>query len=250
MRPKRRRHTLCSDADMPSHMRRLASSVPRPLPGRGPHLPDPSSNSSLGEVPDAALLQQLLGTPQTTNTPAKSWQSVLEDIGGLTQLPLVSHGALGLGPEQLEKVALLRELGLRLVSRPLPTRQPMSPESVWDWARPRLGPLLHEEVWVLCVDARTRLLGATRIAQGGLFGAGLLPRDVFRPILSLGAPAWILVHNHPSGDATPSAEDQTLTERLRLAGQSLGVPLLDHIVIARTEYFSFFRDGLWAPGEH
>jgi DNA repair protein RadC len=93
--------------------------------------------------------------------------------------------------------------------------------------------LEHEEVWLLSLDARNRLRATTRVAQGGSHGCALTPQDVLRPAVRNGAAAIILVHNHPSGDPTPSRDDLAMTERVAKAGELLGIPVLDHIVVAR-----------------
>jgi DNA repair protein RadC len=107
-------------------------------------------------------------------------------------------------------------------------------EQVVRWARPRLGTLEHEEVWLLSLDGRYGLKSARRIAQGGLHGCALLTRDVLSPALRDGASAIVLVHNHPSGDPTPSPEDIAMTRAVRAAGELVGIPLIDHVVVSRS----------------
>ena len=109
------------------------------------------------------------------------------------------------------------------------------------WAMPRLGHLEHEEVWLLCVDGRNALKSARRVAQGGAHGCALTPRDVLTPALREAASAIVLVHNHPSGDPTPSPEDARMTRALAEACDVVGVPLLDHVVVARTGSSSVFE---------
>jgi DNA repair protein RadC len=113
-----------------------------------------------------------------------------------------------------------------------------------DWASPRLASLLHEEVWVLCVDAQSVLKSTWHVGRGGIHGCGLLARDILTPVVRDAASAFVLVHNHPSGDPSPSFEDKTLTEALQRAAESVGVPLLDHVVVARGGSYSFFQHGL------
>jgi DNA repair protein RadC len=105
-------------------------------------------------------------------------------------------------------------------------------ESVTAWARPRLAHLEHEEVWLLALDGQNGLKSARRIAQGGLHGCALTPPDVLRPALRDCASGIVLVHNHPSGDPTPSSEDVEMTRAVMVAGDVVGLPLLDHVVVA------------------
>ena len=77
------------------------------------------------------------------------------------------------------------------------------------------------------------------VARGGVNQVSVTAREVFRPLLSAGAARAIVAHNHPSGCASPSAEDRLLTRRLAVAGELLGVPLVDHLIVAGSAYYSF-----------
>ncbi len=101
------------------------------------------------------------------------------------------------------------------------------------WAGPRLAPLPHEEVWLLCLDGRNALRSARRVAQGGRHGCALTPADVLRPAIEEAASGIALVHNHPSGDPTPSHADIVMTAALEEACRVVGLSLVDHVVVAR-----------------
>jgi DNA repair protein RadC len=111
-----------------------------------------------------------------------------------------------------------------------------SPADVAAWATPRLAALTHEELWMLGVDARGGLRGARCVARGGLNGAAIRAADPVRAALRVDACAFVLVHNHPSGDPTPSKEDVALTAEVAAAGAVVGVSLLDHVVVAQGGY--------------
>ena len=96
----------------------------------------------------------------------------------------------------------------------------------------RLAGLEHEVVIAIAVDGQNRLLGEFEVARGGRHGAAVTAADVLRPVIRAGASALILIHNHPSGDPTPSADDIQMTKALRNAALIVGIPLLDHIVVA------------------
>ena len=109
----------------------------------------------------------------------------------------------------------------------------------------------NESVLVLLLDGRLRLLGSETVAVGGINVARLQPRDVFAPaMLREGAAAVVVAHSHPSGDAEPSRADRQMTMALREAAAVIGIPLLDHIVVARRAYHSFARSDGWSdiPG--
>jgi hypothetical protein len=109
-----------------------------------------------------------------------------------------------------------------------------------------LGDLPHrdvEELHVLALDPHKRLLGVTCVARGGVNQVTVTARDVLRPIVLLGASAAIVAHNHPSGDPSPSEADRVLTARLGAASALVGVPLVDHLVVAARGHHSFAAEG-------
>jgi DNA repair protein RadC len=108
----------------------------------------------------------------------------------------------------------------------------------------------NECVLVLLLDGRLRLLASETVAIGGVNVARLQPRDVFAPAMLRGAAAVVVAHSHPSGDADPSRADRQMTMALREAAAVIGIPLLDHIVVARRAYHSFARSDGWSdiPG--
>ncbi len=94
-----------------------------------------------------------------------------------------------------------------------------------------LADLPHEEVHAVMVDGRSNVIGTVRLSMGGLHGCALTARDVLRPIIAQGAAAFILGHNHPSGDPMPSADDRAMTDHIAKCADLIGTPLLDHIVV-------------------
>jgi DNA repair protein RadC len=96
----------------------------------------------------------------------------------------------------------------------------------------------REEVWVALLDSRYALTALHHVSTGTATTSLIHPREAIGPALRLGACAIVLVHNHPSGDPSPSAEDQAVTERIMDACELVGIPLLDHIVIAQRGYTS------------
>jgi DNA repair protein RadC len=173
---------------------------------------------------------------------------LIERLGGLGQLAradafeIASHLAPARNRRNTRKAALEKagavaaafELGRRVAieeARP-PTRL-ISPEAVAAWASPRLTRLTHEELWVVGLDGRGNLRAARLVAKGGLHGASVRAADPIRAALRVEASGFVLVHNHPSGDPTPSREDIVFTEHVALAAAATAIPLLDHVVVAR-----------------
>jgi DNA repair protein RadC len=101
----------------------------------------------------------------------------------------------------------------------------------------------REQFHAILLDGRHRVMGDVLVSQGTLTASLVHPREVFRSAIRRSAAALVLVHNHPSGDPTPSAEDRRVTERLVQAGELLGIRVIDHVVVAERGYRSFSEDG-------
>ncbi|HEY6459601.1 MAG TPA: JAB domain-containing protein, partial [Polyangiaceae bacterium] len=141
------------------------------------------------------------------------------------------------------------ELGRRVTFAASLDASPKLPnrEAVETWARPRLATLDHEELWVLALDGRHGLRAARRVASGGIHGLHVTARDPLRIALREAASAFVLVHNHPSGDPTPSDEDVAFTRAVAEGAAAIGTPLVDHVVVARRRSISMLDCGL-LPG--
>jgi DNA repair protein RadC len=188
---------------------------------------------------DAELLAVLLGTGTEGEPVGRLAASLLDEVGGPRGLLRVGpHGLTlqrGVGTAKATRIAAALELGRRATLEPLETQRLLihSFEAAAEWARPRLAHLDHEEVWLLGLDARNTLKSVRRIGQGGQHGCALTPRDILGPALRDAATSIVIIHNHPSGDSTPSAEDIAMTRALHTACEVIGLGLLDHIVVAR-----------------
>jgi len=112
--------------------------------------------------------------------------------------------------------------------------------------RPLFAGLDREQFLVCGLDAKHRIIGVNVVSIGSLTLAIVHPREVFKPLILMNAAAWICAHNHPSDDPTPSEEDRQLTIRLKQGADLLGIPLLDHLVLADGRCYSFADHG-W-PG--
>lgn len=116
--------------------------------------------------------------------------------------------------------------------------------TVYEAFRERFLRLDREEFLVVPLDGKNQVLGFHVVSVGSLTASLVHPREVYKLAILENAAAIIVVHNHPSGDPTPSAEDQAITQRLKQAGELLGINLLDHVIIGDGRYVSFADDGL------
>jgi len=188
---------------------------------------------------DIDLLALLLGTGAEGESASAVAAHLLDASGGVAGLARQGAHALsrrrGIGHAKAARIVAALELGRRASELLLEGSRDAFPslDHVVRWARPRLAHLEHEEVWLLALDGRNGLRVAQRIAQGGLHATALTPSDVLRPALRSGASAIILLHNHPSGDPRPSADDVHMTRALERACHVVGIPLVDHVVVAR-----------------
>ncbi len=198
---------------------------------------------------EAELLALLLGTGSREETVTVLAARILMAGGGLAGLSRMGRGELlrlhGLGEGKASRLLAAIEIGRRVASQPLHRgRRIASSADVYEALGPRLAGAEVERFLAIPLDARNRPLGELVIAVGGLVQCPVSPSDVYRALLREAASGVIFAHNHPSGDPTPSHDDLALTERLALAGELLGVRVLDHVIVTKNDYFSFRDRGL------
>lgn len=161
-----------------------------------------------------------------------------QPVAVLTDLP-------GVGPARAIAVHAALELGRRLAAEARDDGIPVrAPGDVYGRFAERLEDLPVEEFHVAVLDAQHRLERDITITRGILNSSLVHPREVFREAIAERAAAIILVHNHPSGDPTPSADDRVVTEQLVAAGRLLDIPVHDHVIVGRGRYVSFAEAGL------
>ncbi|MEM7137249.1 MAG: DNA repair protein RadC [Myxococcota bacterium] len=198
---------------------------------------------------DVELLALVLGTGREgKNATALAWH-LLGESHGLAGLARLSTSALaqldGLGPAKAARLCAAFELGIRAL-RPANLVAPLL-DSQAVFARYG-GALAHaptERFWVISLDAKNRPKAATEVARGGRTSCQVDAAEVFRCLVADSAAHAVLLHNHPSGDPAPSADDLSLTERLCRAGELLEIRILDHLIIGRGRYTSLRDEGLW-----
>jgi DNA repair protein RadC len=163
--------------------------------------------------------------------------------GSLTRLASFDVSFLeriaGVGVATAARLAAAMELGRRAATTIGESGDHIrGPADVFARMGPRLRAALQEEFHALLLNSRHRVIREMLVTRGILDTALIHPREVFRPAVGEGAAGIILVHNHPSGDPTPSAEDRAVTRQLVEAGRAVGIPILDHVVIGSSSYAS------------
>lgn len=201
-------------------------------------------------VSTVELLAILLGT----GTGGRSALALAHDVfaatgGSLRRLASGSVATLrevaGVGLARAASVHAALELGRRMASEGRSEGAIMRcPADVFAVFGPRLRDLPVEEFHVAILDAQQRLDRDVTVTRGILNSSLVHPREVFREAIAQRAASIILVHNHPSGDPTPSAEDELITEQLHLAGRLLGIPVQDHLIVGQGRFTSFMQAGL------
>jgi DNA repair protein RadC len=198
----------------------------------------------------AELLAILLGTGGAAAGVLELAGRVLEigegSLRRLAQRPSAELlRAQGVGPTKAGRLLAAFELGARIAreERP-PLSRIREPDDVVRLFQTRLRDLQVEEFHLLALDSQSQVLREVLVTRGLLNSSLVHPREVFRAAIAEAAAGIIVVHNHPSGDPTPSAEDRAVTQQLVAAGRLLDLPLYDHVIIAGDCFVSFATAGL------
>lgn len=194
---------------------------------------------------DAELIAILIGSGNREESAVvlsqrilASVQNNLNELGKLTIQDLTTFK--GIGEAKAITILAALELGRRRrAENALDKHKIGSSASVFNFMQPIIGELPHEEFWILYLNNSHKILQSTQLSKGGITGTLVDVRLVFKNALQLGAVAVILAHNHPSGALTPSKQDIHLTKKLKIAGDSLDIKVLDHLIITEKAYFSF-----------
>jgi DNA repair protein RadC len=197
----------------------------------------------------AELLAILLRTGVPGENAIQVGQRLLEKFGGLEGIQRASLAEIcnqhGVGAAKAAQIKAAIELGSRLKSGEAETRVTISsPEDVADKYKYDLAELEQEVLMVILLDTRNHILEDLEVYRGSVNSSQVRVAEIFTPAVRRNAPSLIVVHNHPSGDPTPSPDDVAMTRAIVQAGKLLDVDVLDHIVIARHGYVSLKERGL------
>lgn len=207
-------------------------------------------NKGKAALSDAELLAILIGSGSRNKSAVELSKEILEGSqNNLNELGRRSLKELmkfkGIGEAKAITIAAAMELGRRRRSEEALVRKKItSSRDAFEIMQPILGDLNHEEFWVIFLSNSNKILHKEQLSKGGMTGTLVDPRKLYKIALLQGATCLVLAHNHPSGTLKPSQADKNLTRRLKSAGESLEIKILDHIIVTQNSYFSFADEGI------
>lgn len=189
--------------------------------------------------------EELLTALLEDRTMATALLAECGSLAGIAQTPASRlRMVAGLGAKRCELLLASAELGRRISSNNGVVQQTISSsDDVIAVMRPLLKELKHEECWAIYLTNSNRIIERTRISQGGVQATVVDHRLIVKRALELLSTRIIIVHNHPSGSATPSGADLDITAKIKEATALFDIQLLDHIIISSTESYSFKNNG-------
>ncbi|MGE5396734.1 MAG: RadC family protein [Chitinophagales bacterium] len=191
---------------------------------------------------DDELLAILLGSGTSSLSATELAHQLIvqnRDIRFIKKMSLAElQDVKGIGPAKATRLKAATELGRRINLDFDPTPQISSPEDVKNLVMEEMRFYDKEHFRCLYLNRKNRVLALETISVGGLASSPVHPREVFKSAIKMSAASLILIHNHPSGDPTPSSEDIDITRRLLESGKILGIEVLDHIIIGDGNYVS------------
>jgi len=204
---------------------------------------------------DAELIAILLRVGVRGENSVQVAERLLRDLGGLSGLQRAPAGLIstqrGIGEAKAAQILAAIELGRRIATFNAGDREPVvhSPKDVADLVMYEMSGLVQEELWVLLLDTRNRKISLEKIYKGSLNNSLIRVAEVFKPAVQCNAASIVIMHNHPSGDSSPSQEDIAITREIVKAGELLGVDVLDHLVIGQGNFVSLKESGVGFSGK-
>lgn len=200
---------------------------------------------------DAELIAILIGSGSRNESAVDLSKRILASVdNNLNSLGKLSISQLmvfkGIGEAKAISIIAALELGRRRRSEDaVELKKVTSSKVIFEIMQPIIGELPHEEFWIIYMNNSNKVISKSQLSKGGITGTLVDVRIVFKTALEMGATALILCHNHPSGTLIPSDADKQITRKLKLAGDSLEIKVLDHLIVTETSYFSFADEGIF-----
>lgn len=200
---------------------------------------------------DAELIAILIGSGSRNESAVELSKRILGSVNNnLNALGKLSIAQLiafkGIGEAKAISIIAALELGRRRRAEDaVQLVKITSSKAIFELMQPIIGELPHEEFWIVYLNNSNKVISKSQLSKGGITGTLVDVRLVFKNALELGATSLILCHNHPSGTLIPSDADKQITKKLKLAGDSLEIKVLDHLIVTETSYFSFVDEGMF-----
>ncbi|MFH6972831.1 RadC family protein [Flavobacterium petrolei] len=200
---------------------------------------------------DAELIAILIGSGSRSESAVDLSKRILASVdNNLNALGKLSLSQLmqfkGIGEAKAISIIAALELGRRRRGEDaVELKKITSSKIIFEIMQPIIGELPHEEFWIIYMNNSNKVIAKSQLSKGGITGTLVDVRIVFKTALEMGATALILCHNHPSGTLIPSDADKHITKKLKLAGDSLEIKVLDHLIVTETSYFSFADEGIF-----
>ena len=194
---------------------------------------------------DAELIAILIGSGTKKESAVELSKRILNSVGNnINNLAALTFEQLkefkGIGEAKAVSIITALELGKRRHFE-IVEQKPIikSSKDVFNIAQPIIGELQHEEFWVLYLNNSNKVIAKEQLSKGGITATMVDVRLLFKKAVVIATVGVIVCHNHPSGKLTPSKSDELLTQKIKEAGQTLDIKLLDHLIITQKDYFSF-----------
>ncbi|MBP6180922.1 DNA repair protein RadC [Flavobacterium sp.] len=200
---------------------------------------------------DAELIAILIGSGSRNESAVDLSKRILGSVNNnLNALGKLSISQLtnfkGIGEAKAISIIAALELGRRRRAEDaVELTKITSSKIIFEIMQPIIGELPHEEFWIVYLNNSNKVISKSQLSKGGITGTLVDVRLVFKTALEMGATGLILCHNHPSGTLIPSDADKQITRKLKLAGDSLEIKILDHLIVTETNYFSFVDEGIF-----
>jgi DNA repair protein RadC len=200
---------------------------------------------------DAELIAILIGSGSRNESAVGLSKRILASVdNNLNALGKLSVSQLmnfkGIGEAKAISIVSAMELARRRRGEEaVELKKITSSKSIFEIMQPVIGELPHEEFWIIYLNNSNKVISKSQLSKGGITGTLVDVRLVFKTALEMGATGLILCHNHPSGTLTPSDADRQITKKLKLAGDSLEIKVLDHLIVTENHYFSFVDEGIF-----
>ena len=207
-------------------------------------------NKGKAALSDAELVAILIGSGNRNESAVDLCKRILASVdNNLSELGKMSTKQLmafkGIGEAKAVTIAAALELGRRRRGEEaLEKNKITSSVSVFELMQPIIGELPHEEFWIIYMNNSNKVIQKNQLSKGGITGTLVDVRLALKSAIEVGATGIILAHNHPSGTLKPSIADKQLTQKLKTAGESLDIKVLDHLIITEKAYFSFADENL------